>query len=301
METIAVCSTKNECPYMLEWVSYYKIIGFDRILVVTNNNSDQTIPLYERIKAKYDWFDFIEHSIDTDDVSPQKQGYGLVLKWFAEKGFTGYAGVFDADEFLCIANGLDVKGYVKKHPDADCISLNWRIFGSSGHTTRPNDLVIASYRHCAEETFRQHRTLKSIFKVDGNLKNFNPHFPRYLDRGKRVYVQDDGSRFHIRDKANSRVISYKGAWVNHYLTKYKDEFLLKNNRGEGARNRRESGERNKYNEDYFDRMDRNEVTMEFDAVLVEKTRRLAEEIYQACDLRQIAEPAYFGLEQPDAR
>ena len=38
-----VSTMKNEGPYILEWVAHYKALGFDRIVVCTNDCEDTTV------------------------------------------------------------------------------------------------------------------------------------------------------------------------------------------------------------------------------------------------------------------
>ena len=35
-----IVTTKNEGPFLLEWIAYHRLIGFDNIVVFSNNNED---------------------------------------------------------------------------------------------------------------------------------------------------------------------------------------------------------------------------------------------------------------------
>src|ERR1700760_320228 len=42
-DTITVCAiVKDERPYLIEWVAYYRLLGFDRMIFYNNDSSDGT-------------------------------------------------------------------------------------------------------------------------------------------------------------------------------------------------------------------------------------------------------------------
>ena len=50
-ETYTVVSTmKNEGPYIIDWVAHYKTLGFDHILVCTNDCTDTTVDILLRLQ-----------------------------------------------------------------------------------------------------------------------------------------------------------------------------------------------------------------------------------------------------------
>ena len=50
-DTYTVVSTmKNEGPYIIDWVAHYKTLGFDHILVCTNDCTDPTVEILLRLQ-----------------------------------------------------------------------------------------------------------------------------------------------------------------------------------------------------------------------------------------------------------
>ena len=45
-----VSTMKNEAPYIIDWVAHYKALGFDDILVCTNDCTDQTVEILQRLQ-----------------------------------------------------------------------------------------------------------------------------------------------------------------------------------------------------------------------------------------------------------
>ena len=44
-----VTSIRNEGVALLEWVAHYRVLGFDTIFIYTNDNTDGSIALLERL------------------------------------------------------------------------------------------------------------------------------------------------------------------------------------------------------------------------------------------------------------
>ena len=299
MRAIAICAAKDECVYLLEWICYQRAIGFDEVLVVTNDNEDYTTDLLSRISAVSPWLHFIEHSVQRGDIAPQVQAYRLAHRWLLEKSYEGIAGVFDVDEFLDTVD-LPVKDFFEQKSPVDCILVNWRVFGSSGHVTRSPGLVIERFLHCSESSFRHNIEFKSLFRVDQSLRRFNPHFPWYNDYRSRKYKLIDGEEVpaqYLMEKPYTKhvKICHDGAQVNHYAIKSLEEFGWRSRRGRGAQTAKHAKSFPRHTPAYFKEMDRNEITCDFAWEAATKTRRIMEELYDAASLKSILPAVDFGL------
>ncbi|MFN7053611.1 MAG: glycosyltransferase family 2 protein, partial [Gemmobacter sp.] len=51
MRATVVCSMRNEGAFLLEWVCWYRMLGFTDILVVTNDCSDHSPALLQALAA----------------------------------------------------------------------------------------------------------------------------------------------------------------------------------------------------------------------------------------------------------
>ncbi len=40
MKFIMATCVRNEGPYLLEWIMHYQLLGFDRIIIFSNDNND---------------------------------------------------------------------------------------------------------------------------------------------------------------------------------------------------------------------------------------------------------------------
>ena len=304
MRSLVVSAAKNEAPYLLEWLAYHRQIGFDEALVVTNDNTDCTSELLGRLKDKYSWVHFIEHSIRSSDLPPQVQAYQLANVWLKERAFAGLVGVVDLDEVIFLKDHPTISdfffSYEALHPDA--IILNWRIFGSSGHKTKPAGLVIDNYTHCASSSFEEHQNFKCIFRWNDKVRRFNPHFPRFSCGTKAHYLFTNGSRinpnfFLEKPYTKYSTISLDVAQVNHYVLKSWEEFLMKRSRGRGAQSQDHAKLQPRHTEAFFFKMDQNAEVCELPSDLRSRVRDMVRQMYEDACLSTLAQPSYFGIIQ----
>jgi hypothetical protein len=295
-KTILVASVKNECPYLLEFVAHYRLLGFDEVLVVTNDNTDETLTLLEPLQAA-GFLRYIAHSVPPTDA-PLRNANRLAMKYVRANAPDAFVYVADADEFLILPQDATIGDYLRRFPDATCICFNWKFYGSDGHVERPKGLVMSAYTRRAEDEFREHRTLKSMFRVEPNLSGFGSHFPYHDNLEGVIYQYADGVKFpasQIYDKPHqgwSRV-TYELAAVNHYGIKSLSEYRLKQARGRGAVNSMSS--RTRYNDEYFEKFDNNVVVDVPDPAHIERVRGEMELMYRVAGLEKFFTREYLGL------
>lgn len=52
LKATVVASMRNEGPFILEWLAWYRMLGFSRALVVTNDCTDHSPALLDALEAK---------------------------------------------------------------------------------------------------------------------------------------------------------------------------------------------------------------------------------------------------------
>ena len=121
---------KDEGPYILEWLAYPRAIGFTDFLIYTNDCSDGTDLLLDRL----------QHNGIVTHVRNKvlKRGPHLSALKYAKDHhlYSGadWAYVCDADEFLNIKIGNGhVEDLIAHFADADAIPVAWRLFSNNGH------------------------------------------------------------------------------------------------------------------------------------------------------------------------
>ena len=75
MASVLFSAMRNEGPFVLDWVTYHRAIGFDKIVVVTNDCDDGTEEILDALQAQGQ----VEHvrQILPDGKSPQGAAVAL--------------------------------------------------------------------------------------------------------------------------------------------------------------------------------------------------------------------------------
>ena len=237
-DTYTVVSTmKNESPYILDWVAHYKTLGFDHILVCTNDCTDPTVEILLRLQ---ELGHVTQHNtivrkagIHRSALRQASRRYDIVMnaKWVF---------VCDVDEYLNIHIGDgSVRALVEgSGPDADCISVPWRIFGPDGVeeiVDKPvtEQFAMGEYEWDEKERPLTGKFVKSIYTNQHKFQRMGLHAPvsleEHISDTKRVLP--GGLDSVIDGKRRETPPLFTHAQVNHYALRSMDSFLIKRARG----------------------------------------------------------------------
>lgn len=225
---------KDETPYMKEWLEYHLMMGVEHFYIYDNESTDGLVELLQP---------YIERGLVTHEmVYGKNQHYPTLYKATQDYQFaTKYMAIIDSDEFLVPSTDkslTDTIAYIfSKYTYAGGIGVNWRIYGSSFHDTKPDGLVIENY------TYRQSSLGKAYLGNSSNLAD-NAHIkticnprtvsscqsPHFMDYKKGFYqISEYGTIFNGPFFAEGRCDLLR---VNHYYTKSKEEYFARRRRGE---------------------------------------------------------------------
>ena len=128
---VIVSTMKNEGPYILEWLAYHRTIGFTDFLIYTNDCTDDTDLILDRLHSN----GLLAHVRN----KVLKRGlHKSALKYaFADELYQTSEWVFvsDADEFLNIKVGEGhMEDLISSFPNADALPVAWRVFSNTGHS-----------------------------------------------------------------------------------------------------------------------------------------------------------------------
>jgi len=238
---------RNEGPFIVEWVTWYRRLGFTDIVVVTNNCTDRSPELLEALQAA-GWVHHIRH-----DVPPGRPI--TAAKLAAVKGHiavrrAAWALVCDVDEFLVIHAGqgkladlVDPLRQPDGTPGCLGLSINWRVFGTDGRAAFQDGLVHRQFFGACSRRRNLSRFVKSVFRTPKWFGALGEHGPRKLrlastrrawgDPGM-VWVtaagdpvpqwQPDGAYLRALTAAQT---SHAVAQINHYMLRSVESFSLK--------------------------------------------------------------------------
>lgn len=229
---------RNEGPFILEWLAYHRVIGFDLILIATNDCTDGSDTLLDALAAA----GAVIHLPNPvpPGGNPQAAGIARALDWLASHDAPDWLAHLDSDEFLNIraSDGL-VATLTAAAGNAHAIALAWRPFGHNGADDWPG-ATLPHFTACDPAPLFERIKFKSMFRraAFAHAHDHLPDAPRVPApravnaRGTPLNGPNfDGTR-RSRYLPFDRAVDWAAAQVNHY-TRSRDIFVLKNARGDG--------------------------------------------------------------------
>ena len=232
-ETKLIISTmKDEAPYVLEWIAYHRAIGFTDFLIYTNDCSDGTDLLLDRLQQN----GVVTH---VRNKVLRRGPHKSALKYAkAHDLYDAASWVFvcDVDEFLNVKVGTgQVDDLLSHYQNADAIPVTWRMFSNAGQTQLfPGESMQIFTDAETEVSGAEGRFVKSIFKPDERVKRIGLHAPVYSEEDEddvswgAPWLKDNPDADPRRPNEN---FGYEIAQINHYAVRTVDAFLIKRNRG----------------------------------------------------------------------
>lgn len=255
-----VSTMKNEGPYIIDWVSHYKTIGFDNIIVCTNDCTDSTVDILLRLQE----MGLVVHhptiirggGIQRSALRQASRRYDIVMnaKWVF---------VCDVDEYLNVHMGDgSVQALVEgSGADADVISVPWRVFGPNKIEVFEDIPVTAQFKKGelpwdAAKRPDTGKFVKSIYTNQYKFQRMGLHAPVSLDEyvATTKRVLPGGADYIVNGDRTENPPLFTHAQVNHYALRSMDSFLIKRARGRANHSHHVLGQ------EYWDRFNLNDET-----------------------------------------
>jgi hypothetical protein len=263
---VALSTMKDEGPFVVEWVAHHLAVGFTDLMVYTNDCSDGTDTLLQRLEALEIGVHHRENLIP-DGMKPHPS----MLKAAVDEALivnSDWLLVLDADEFLCInhpSGTLDGLVADLNAMGAQAMVLTWRIFGSSGIRDWSRQPITDQFTRAAPEFWNKGWGTKTLLRFDPKYLRLGMHRPVIKSQHKDTDYPDsvlwvNGSGRALEDwfkfrgwRSIRRTVGYDWGQINHYAIKSIDAYSLRKFRGNA------NLKKDKYNADYWSLQDRNEV------------------------------------------
>jgi hypothetical protein len=218
---LSICAVyRDEAPYLREWVEFHRLVGVERFFLYDNRSVDE----HHEALAPY-----VEEGSVTvhgwPDWPAQIQAYDDCLK--RHRDDSRWIAFIDLDEFLFSPEGTPLPEVLRGFEGHPGVGVNWAVFGSSGHRSRPPGLVIESYVRRSDDA-GINRHIKSIVEPRRVRAFCVPHFFMY-DHG--LAVDERGRPITGPPYSHTDGVSFARLRVNHYAVKSEEEFRLKLARG----------------------------------------------------------------------
>ncbi|MCS6622134.1 glycosyltransferase family 2 protein [Roseibacterium beibuensis] len=301
---MAVSMMKDEAPFLLEWFAHHLAVGFTDILVYTNDCSDGTVEMLQRLEEL--GLGYHRPNTIPEGQKPQPSALNHAQAEPLVRD-ADWVLVFDADEFLAINHP---SGTLEGMLDdavalgANGIVITWRIFGSGGVVDWSRAPVTEQYTRAAPPLWNKGWGVKTLFKFDHQYWKLGIHRPSIKNKWLETEFPDsvkwlNGSGQPMEDyfkfrgwRSIRRTIGYDWAQMNHYAVKSVDSYAVRKFRGNV------NNKKDKYNADYWSLQDRNEVE---DTAILRHAERRAEIVEELLKDPVLNELHYAALERVEKR
>jgi len=248
---LTVCAVvKNECPYLLEWIAFHKLVGVEHFYIYDNGSTDGTLELLKTLSKKgivslHDWRYIVP--IQLQAYQDCLNSHRLDSEWIA---------YIDVDEFLYSTSYPDLKEFIKSVTffstyNIGAIAAHWYLFGSNGHTEKTDGLVIERFTRRQSDA---NLHVKSIVRTDATLSvGKDPHSFYFVDGF--TAVNERGLAL-PRDYAITKGGTGNSLRIAHYHTKSHAEYIERKKLGDPQTLAIDVGERL---EERFKAHDRNDL------------------------------------------
>ncbi|MGB8815185.1 MAG: glycosyltransferase family 2 protein [Paracoccaceae bacterium] len=253
-EYTVITTMKHEGAFLLEWVAHHKALGFDRMVICTNDCADPTTAMALRLQA----MGVVRHHGTKVWAATSIQRAALKqVRRYDEVTGAEWLYVCDADEFLVVKGG---DGTVRALVAAagvgtEVISVPWRTFGPAGRRGYEAGRVTQQFVRGAAEGGGGPAYPKSLFRGLENVQRIGVHAPiAKPELGRDLRREVPGGVAHVPQHHVMFVQNdTRFAQVNHYALRSRDSFLVKRDRG------RVNHSEQAMEIDYWDRFDVAEV------------------------------------------
>ena len=282
MKTLTVVAIfKNESHILGEWIKHYLREGVDAFLLVDNGSTDDPL----RILAPYIESRIVELVSDSRRHSQAE----LYNEHFLTKcRNSSWVMIVDLDEFVYARKGFrTIPDYLHTlDQSVGEIYIPWKNFGSSGHITQPQSVVL-SFTHRANYDDRQinstidgNRVLCKVIVRGKALKRIKAHCSITKRRmfSKPVHITSDGLAASVHSNfqyISEEILENSALHLNHYVIQSMEWFqAVKMTRGDASSSKNE----NVRTLAYFKKFNVNDVV---DRELALKRARDVPDIYKA--------------------
>jgi glycosyl transferase family 92 len=219
---LAACAIyKDEAPYLREWIEFHRLHGVERFFLYDNGSTDAHLEalapyLDSEVVVMYDWPPVPGQLLAYEHCLHR---HGAESRWIA---------FIDLDEYLFSPTGRPLPEVLGEYERSPGVAVYRATYGTSGHETRPEGLVVESYVMRAADDYIHNRTVKSVVDparatVLDPRKPGNPEL-HLLSLTDGVAIDEN---HHPVEHMITDFLSFEKLRVNHYFTRSKREFREK--------------------------------------------------------------------------
>jgi hypothetical protein len=241
MRALAILTQRNEGAFLLEWLAHHRAVGFTDVLVLSNECQDGSDLMLDRLAQ-------MGEVVHLRNLPPyDKAGIQFsAMKRAADHPLLAQVDwilPLDIDEFVNIHLGdRSLNALIAALPEANAITLTWRLFGNGGAVGIEDQPVTARFLHAAPSVMYwpwRASMFKTLYRNDGTYAKPGIHRPRAPDPARvdsARWFDGAGRELPARFR-RAGLFSPFGrtnhtlAQINHYPLGSMQDFILKSDRG----------------------------------------------------------------------
>lgn len=222
--------SKNEGPYIKEWIEYHKLVGIKKFYFYDNESDDNTKDIIEPyINDETVTYKFIKGKAQQIPV------YNDAIHRYKKE--CRYLAFIDMDEYIVPSEPFKkidviISDIINKYgKGASGVGLNWAIYGSSGHESTPKGLITENFIKRGNNNHYGNAHIKTICNPRLVSYYLSSHYAIYK-LGAYSVDETGCKKLYVWFNDNPQ---YKNLRINHYFTKSKEQYIQKKSRGLGDR------------------------------------------------------------------
>lgn len=219
-DSIALCVTvKDQAADVREWVLHHQRLGVETFYIYDHNSQVPLITeLYDLVDqgvVVYTYYREFQHITGY----PQAWVFDTCLNKYRDKH--RWMGFWDTDEFLIInAPDKNLHSALVPYDGFSGVAINVRMFGTSGHLTRPGGKTVNNYKACFPLQHEDNKHIKVfVHPADVARSGPTPHNFFYLP-GKFAV----NAKMQRTDGFKTEDVDRDVFIIHHYATKSREEF-----------------------------------------------------------------------------
>ena len=221
MKVALCCIGRLENRYAVEYVEYYKSLGFDKIFIYDNNHDGEEH--FEDVLQPYIDDDFVTVINFRNKEAAQLSAYNDCYSKYGNE--YDWIAFFDFDEFLTLVNDKNIKDYLSHFNGFQGVKINWMIYTDNNLVTDDGRGVLErftepmDYDKIVTYEFPENNHVKSIIKggITNLTWNATPHAALNI-----IYCNSVGNN---ADNSPFEPYTFETAYIKHFSTKTIDEFI----------------------------------------------------------------------------
>ena len=220
MKVALCCIGRLENQYAVEYVEYYKSIGFDKIFIYDNNHDGEEH--FEDVLQTYIDDGFVTVIDYRNKEAAQLSAYNDCYSKYGNE--YDWIAFFDFDEFLTLVKDKDIKSYLSHFDGFQGVKINWMVYTDNGLVKNDGRKVLErfttpmEYDNGVTYKFPENYHVKSVLRTGNNfIWKETPHNIRGVKYSASNGKPTNDSPF--------QPYNYEYAYIKHFPTKTIEEFI----------------------------------------------------------------------------